>query len=118
MSLHASNERVHELPSVAAAVGVETDGRDFLRRWCYVEHGSQDYILASRQVVRGVPILVSKTLLEGNTEGGYIEEEISSGVKQACVDLGLDHNVISHRLKWGRVGNPKPGNFSGAFLIL
>ena len=64
------------LPSIAAALGVEKDRRDFLGRWCYAQHGSQDYILTSRQVVHGIQNFVAKCLLEGNADGGYIEEEV------------------------------------------
>ena len=85
------------LPSIAAALGVEKDRRDFLGRWCYAQHGSQDYILTSRQVVQGIQNLVSKSLLEGNAEGGYIEEEVFAGVKQACADLSLDQAVVLRR---------------------
>ena len=87
----------HTLPSIAAALGVEKDRRDFLGRWCYAQHGSQDYILTSRQVVHGIQNFVSKCLLEGNADGGYIEEEVLSGVRQACADLSLDQAVIMRR---------------------
>ena len=87
----------HTLPSIAAALDVGKDRRDFLGRWCYAQHGSQDYILTSRQVVHGIQNLISKTVLEGNTDGGYIEEEVLAGVKQACADLALDQQTILRR---------------------
>ena len=87
----------HTLPSIAAALDVGKDRWDFLGRWCYAQHGSQDYILTSRQVVHGIQNLISKTVLEGNADGGYIEEEVLAGVKQACPDLALDQQTILRR---------------------
>ena len=43
------------MPSMAAFIGVEKSRRDFLGRWAYVQHGSQDYVLMARQIVR-VPL--------------------------------------------------------------
>ncbi|CAE7378144.1 unnamed protein product, partial [Symbiodinium pilosum] len=96
----------HTLPSIAAALDVGKDRRDFLGRWCYAQHGSQDYILTSRQVVHGIQNLISKTVLEGNADGGYIEEEVLAGVKQACADLALDQQMILRRhmvSKWDAI---------------
>ena len=93
----------HTLPCIAAALGVEKDRRDFLGRWCYAQHGSQDYVLTSRQVVHGIQNLVSKTILEGSPGGGYIEEEVLASLKQACSDRSLDQSVILRRhsvAKW------------------
>ena len=87
----------HTLPSIAAALDVGKGRPDFLGRWCYAQHGSQDYILTSRQVVHGIQSLISKTILEGSADGGYIEEEVLAGVKQACADLALDQSVILRR---------------------
>ena len=87
----------HTLPSIAAALGVEKDRRDFLGRWCYAQHGSQDYILTSRQVVHGIQNFVAKCLLEGSADGGYIEEEVLAGLRQACTDLALDQALILRR---------------------
>ena len=87
----------HTLPSIAAALDVGKDRRDFLGRWCYAQHGSQDYILTSRQVVHGIQNLISKMVLEGNADGGYIEEEVLAVVKQACADLALDEQTILRR---------------------
>ena len=49
---------------------------DYLGRWAYAQHGSQDYVLTSRQVVQGVQCFVCKCLFLGNAEGGYSEEEL------------------------------------------
>ena len=35
----------HTMPSMAAVIGVEKSRRDFLGRWAYAQHGSQDYVL-------------------------------------------------------------------------
>ena len=53
--------------------------------------------MTSRQVVHGIQNLISKTILEGSADGGYIEEEVLAGVKQACADLALDQSVILRR---------------------
>lgn len=44
----------HWLPSAAAAAGIAKDRRDFVGRWGLGLHQSNDYVLSSRQVVRGV----------------------------------------------------------------
>eukprot|EP00439_Symbiodinium_sp_Y106_P049919 s4618_g6.t1 len=59
----------HTLPSLAAALEVGKEKRDFLGRWAYSQHGSQDYVLTARQVVHGVQNHVCRTLLEGSAAG-------------------------------------------------
>ena len=65
----------HTLPSLAAALEVGKEKRDFLGRWAYSQHGSQDYVLTARQVVHGVQNHVCRALLEGSAAGGHVEEE-------------------------------------------
>lgn len=92
----------HTLPSLSAAIEVGKEKRDFLGRWAYSQHGSQDYVLTARQVVHGVQNHVCKTLLEGSDSGGYVEEETLSELEAfaRANDMDLDF-LEGHRiLKW------------------
>ncbi|CAE7412056.1 Pol, partial [Symbiodinium sp. CCMP2456] len=92
----------HTLPSLSAAIEVGKEKRDFLGRWAYSQHGSQDYVLTARQVVHGVQNHVCKTLLEGSDSGGYMEEETLSELEAfaRAHDMDLDF-LEGHRiLKW------------------
>lgn len=71
----------HTLPSWAAAVGVIKEERDFLGRWSCAKHGSNDYLLTSRQVVHGVQLKVCCALITGDPQPGVIEEELIERLK-------------------------------------
>jgi len=92
----------HTLPSLSAAIEVGKEKRDFLGRWAYSQHGSQDYVLTARQVVHGVQNHVCKTLLEGSDSGGYVEEETLSELEAFARANNMDLDFLEgHRiLKW------------------
>ena len=94
----------HTLPSLAAALEVGKEKRDFLGRWAYSQHGSQDYVLTARQVVHGVQNHVCRTLLEGSAAGGYVEEETLHDFESFARAHGVLEDVVSgHRvLKWDK----------------
>ena len=73
----------HTLPSWAAAAGIGKEDRDYLGRWSYAKHGSQDYVLTSRQVVHRIQRAVCKFILEGLPQPGLVEEELMERIKTA-----------------------------------
>lgn len=77
----------HTLPSWAAAAGVGKEDRDYLGRWSYAKHGSQDYVLTSRQVVHRIQREVCKFILEGIPSPGLIEEELMERIKTFAVKV-------------------------------
>ena len=94
----------HTLPSLAAALEVGKEMRDFLGRWAYSQHGSQDYVLTARQVVHGVQNHVCRTLLEGSAAGGYVEEETLHDLETFARTHGVAEDILSgHRvLRWDK----------------
>ena len=88
----------HTLPSLAAALGIGKEKRDFLGRWAYSQHGSQDYVLTSRQVVHAVQNHVCKSLILG----GYVEEEVLSDLEVYAKTCGLGAESLGghHVLRW------------------
>ncbi|OLP89616.1 hypothetical protein AK812_SmicGene28909 [Symbiodinium microadriaticum] len=84
----------HVATSLAAALGVSKDRRDYLGRWAYAQHGSQDYVLTSRQVVQGVQNFICKCLIVGHTDGGYTEEELFCTMRSYAEALHLAGNEI------------------------
>ena len=77
----------HTLPSWAAAAGVGKEDRDYLGRWSYAKHGSQDYVLTSRQVVHRIQRAVCKFILEGLPQPGLVEEELMERIKSFAVKV-------------------------------
>ena len=64
----------HYLPSVAAAINIGKDQRDYVGRWHLNFHQSVDYIHTSRQIVVQVQQQVTRALCEGDP--GYDESEL------------------------------------------
>ena len=64
----------HFLPSIAAAVGVSKEQRDFVGRWHVNLHQSSDYIHTSRQIVMETQEKVNRSICEGGP--GYDESEV------------------------------------------
>ena len=98
----------HTLPSWAAAAQIPKESRDYLGRWSYSKHGSQDYVLTSRQVVHRVQKDVCRFLLEGNPAPGLVEEELMERVKAFAVKVNAGpittarrHNVMVWSLNLG-----------------
>ena len=101
----------HTLPSLAAALEIGKEKRDFLGRWAYSQHGSQDYVLTSRQVVHAVQNHVCKSLILG----GYVEEEVLSDLEvyaKTC-GLGAESLVGHHVLRWN--GTQRTWALGGTF---
>ncbi|CAE7730942.1 unnamed protein product, partial [Symbiodinium necroappetens] len=97
----------HVATSLAAALGVSKDRRDYLGRWAYAQHGSQDYVLTSRQVVQGVQNFICKCLIMGHTDGGYTEEELFCTMRSYAEALHLAGDEIVKAcsvLQWDDVG--------------
>ena len=97
----------HVATSLAAALGVSKDRRDYLGRWAYAQHGSQDYVLTSRQVVQGVQNFICKCLLVGHPDGGYTEEELFCTMRSYAEALHLAGDEIVKAcsvLQWDDVG--------------
>ncbi|CAE7877350.1 Pol, partial [Symbiodinium necroappetens] len=86
----------HTLPSLAAALDIGKEKRDFLGRWAYSQHGSQDYVLTSRQVVHAVQNHVCKSLIMGD----YIEEEVLGDLEVHACGLGAEAMAGHHVLRW------------------
>ncbi|CAE7853809.1 unnamed protein product, partial [Symbiodinium necroappetens] len=84
----------HVATSLAAALGVSKDRRDYLGRWAYAQHGSQDYVLTSRQVVQGVQNFICKCLIVGHPDGGYTEEELFCTMRSYAEALHLAGDEI------------------------
>ncbi|CAE7869601.1 unnamed protein product, partial [Symbiodinium necroappetens] len=81
----------HVATSLAAALGVSKDRRDYLGRWAYAQHGSQDYVLTSRQVVQN---FICKCLIVGHPDGGYTEEELFCTMRSYAEALHLAGDEI------------------------
>jgi hypothetical protein len=69
----------HFLPSVAAALGEDTERRNYLGRWGIDRHASSDYVLSSRQIVLELQEKAVNYLHHGKP--GFDEFEILSAVR-------------------------------------
>ena len=88
----------HTLPSWAAAAGIGKENRDYLGRWSYAKHGSQDYVLTSRQVVHRIQRDVCRFILEGNPVPGLVEEELMERIKAFAVKVNAGPLTTVRRL--------------------
>ena len=85
------------MPSVAAAIGVSKDDRDFLGRWLINRmKGSADYTRTSREVVMRVQQTVCKAILEGK-DVPYAEEDALSDLKKALDAQGHSGSMARRR---------------------
>ena len=85
------------LTSVAAAVGVSKDDRDFLGRWMIARaKGSAEYTRTSRAVVQSIQETVCRTLLSGDG-GNYIEDECLDELKRFLDDQGASGSLARRR---------------------
>ena len=116
----------HTLPSWAAAAGIAKEDRDYLGRWSYAKHGSQDYVLTSRQIVHRVQRQACRFLLEGQPSPGLVEEELIERVKAFAVRVNAGplttarrHNVLVWSLNLGawHVGGTFPRLEIGPVLV-
>jgi hypothetical protein len=74
---------------------VEKERRDYLGRWQLGKHGSNDYVLTSKQVVREVQRIIAKGLLEGDT--AYEETLLIDSVGTFAERQGIEGEVIKDR---------------------
>ncbi|OLQ15106.1 hypothetical protein AK812_SmicGene699 [Symbiodinium microadriaticum] len=90
--------------SARHTLDIGKEKRDFLGRWAYSQHGSQDYVLTSRQVVHAIQNYVCKSLIVG----GYIEEEVLSDLEVYAKTCGLGAESLGghHVLRWDGVQRP------------
>ena len=85
------------MPSVAAAIGVSKDDRDFLGRWLINRmKGSADYTRASREVVLRIQQAVCKSILEGK-DIPYCEEEALADLRKALDEQGHSGSTARRR---------------------
>ncbi|CAE7351322.1 unnamed protein product [Symbiodinium sp. CCMP2592] len=89
----------HTLPSLAAAAGVAKEPRDYLGRWSAAKHGSQDYVLTSRQVVHHVQSTTCRAILEGVPSPGIVEEESLNEIQEYYVKRGGPPLQLKRQLK-------------------
>ena len=85
------------MPSVAAAIGVSKDDRDFLGRWLINRmKGSADYTRTSREVVLRVQQAVCRAILEGK-ETPYCEDEALADLKKGLDEQGHSGSTARRR---------------------
>ncbi|CAE7029843.1 unnamed protein product [Symbiodinium sp. CCMP2592] len=89
----------HTLPSLAAAAGVGKEPRDYLGRWSAAKHGSQDYVLTSRQVVHHVQSTTCRAILEGLPAPGIVEEESLNEIQDYYAKRGGPSMQLKRQLK-------------------
>jgi hypothetical protein len=110
----------HFAPSVAAVLGVSRDHRDHLGRWGIDARRSDDYVLASRQVV----LQVQEAILLGPGEGpSHFDEEdnlrdygefVKERVKDCCLEEWLDPAFVFAGPRGGcSLGQPRPSTAEG-----
>lgn len=101
----------HFLHSVAAALEVPQERRDFLSRWGIDQHQSNDYVLASRQVVLDLQELILTKISEGSP--GYDESELLESLMIHLQKAGVnqepaDREVMLHRVMLKTAGGHSP----------
>ena len=88
----------HFIPSVAAAINIPKDQRDYVGRWHVNFHQSADYVHTSRQIVVQVQERVNKALCEGGP--AYDECELMEEFAEYLKIRTEDHEseLIPHRI--------------------
>ena len=109
----------HTLPSLSAAAQVAKEQRDYLGRWSAAKHGSQDYVLTSRQVVHNVQSTTCRAILEGIPKPGIVEEECLNEIQEYFVKRGGPPLQLKRQLRcleW----NDEEGTWSlgGSFPLI
>jgi len=105
----------HFIPSVAAAINIPKDQRDYVGRWHVNFHQSADYVHTSRQIVVQVQERVNKSLCEGGP--AYDECELLDEFAEFLKGRVDDHEaeVAPHRIF--KVGTDGP-TLGGIWPIL
>ncbi|CAE7244397.1 unnamed protein product [Symbiodinium sp. CCMP2592] len=110
-ALHFSGHSARNfLTSIAAAIRVPKDDRDFLGRWKVGGGGSADYTRTARQIVHRIQEQVTEVVLLGR-ERGYVEADALDALQSFAEERGEIGAVIRARheraTKVG--GNPRLG---------
>ena len=92
----------HFLPTVAAAVDIGKEQRDYVGRWHVNLHQSADYVHTSRQIVLKVQEAVNKAIVEGAP--GYDESELLEDYGCYLVTRGRSPaDWIKHHAIWKKI---------------
>ena len=92
----------HFLPTVAAAVDIGKEQRDYVGRWHVNLHQSADYVHTSRQIVLKVQEAVNKAIVEGAP--GYDESELLEDYGCFLVTRGrMPADWIKHHAIWKKI---------------
>ena len=94
----------HFIPTVAAAIDIGKEQRDYVGRWHVNLHQSADYVHTSRQIVTKVQEAVNRSLCEGNPN--YDESELMEDYGCFLVTKGRSHTEwIKPHAVWKKVGD-------------
>ncbi len=96
----------HYLPSVAAAINIGKDQRDYVGRWHVNFHKSADYVHTSRQIVVQVQQQVNRSLCEGDP--GYDESELWDELSSFLKSRGEQAEVMVGRHRIFKDGTKGP----------
>ncbi|CAE7351551.1 unnamed protein product [Symbiodinium sp. CCMP2592] len=112
-ALHFSGHSARNfLTSIAAAIRVPKDDRDFLGRWKVGGGGSADYTRTARQIVHRIQEQVAETVLLGR-ERGYVEADALDALQSFAEERGEIGAVVRARHELVRAnkvgGNPRLG---------
>ncbi|CAE8598394.1 unnamed protein product [Polarella glacialis] len=93
VNLWSGHSARHQLPSMAAALRIEKERRDYLGRWGVDGGGgaSNDYVLTSRQVVLSVQEEITRALCEGNPS--YDEDELLEKIQTRLTESEGAHEA-------------------------
>ncbi|CAE8582171.1 unnamed protein product [Polarella glacialis] len=93
VNLWSGHSARHQLPSMAAALRIEKERRDYLGRWGVDGGGgaSNDYVLTSRQVVLSVQEEIARALCEGNPS--YDEDELLEKIQTRLTESEGAHEA-------------------------
>lgn len=101
----------HFLPTVASAIDIGKEQRNYVGRWHVNLHQSADYVHTSRQIVLQVQEAVYKAIVEGKPS--YDESELMEDFKCFLVTKGrYPAEWVKHHTVWRRVD----GDLVGAGL--
>ena len=89
----------HTLPTLAAAIGSGKDQRDYLGRWAYQKHGSNDYVVTARQIVHSIQMKVVHAIIAGEPAPGIVEEELFDMLRAFALERKLNSQPIIKKLK-------------------
>ena len=92
----------HFLPTVAAAVDIGKEQRDYVGRWHVNLHQSAQYVHTSRQIVQKVQEAVNRSIVEG--EPPYDESELMEDYGCFLLTKGrMPGDWVKHHAVWKKV---------------